>query len=113
MFNKLIKDSTITKALHSKEMGSAAVHVLHYFSFSVNKQNMVVGTPKELAKSFRMSILQFNQGVQMLKKLQVIKKYTKKEYMLNPDIAYSGDDKRYYILKHMWDTQTTRGLRNL
>jgi len=111
VFNKLQTDTGISKLVHSQDMGSAAVHVLHYCSVHINRSNMLVGTPEQVAELFNMSILQFNQGINKLKKLNVIRKYTKKEYMLNPDIAYNGDDKRYFILRHMWDTQTTSGLR--
>ena len=33
------------------------------------------------------------------------------EYMLNPDIMFNGNDRQYFIVKHMWDTQTSTGLR--
>ena len=112
MFNKLHTDKGIGHALHKQDLGLAAVAVLHYFCFNINKQNIVTGTPETLSKLFNMSLLHINQGIRTLKKVDVIRKYTKQEYMLHPDIAYNGDDKRYWVLKHMWDTQTTSGLRN-
>jgi len=53
----------------------------------------------------------FHRGLRVLKKSDFIRKYTKKEYMLNPDVMFNGNDKQYFIVKHMWDTQTSRGLR--
>lgn len=77
----------------------------------MSKINVVHGTPAELARRCSMKILQFNLGVKNLKQLNILRKYTKREYMLNPDYAYNGDDRRYFIIKSIWDKQTTLGLR--
>ena len=111
MFNKMQLDNSISRIARSPACTGPAVQVLHHFAYDMNKINMVRGTPAELAKHCRMKILQFNLGIKNLKQLNIIRKYTKREYMLNPDYAYNGDDKRYFIIKSMWDNQTTLGLR--
>jgi len=111
LFNKLKLDTSISRLAHSPACSGPAVQILHYFAYNINKINVVQGTPAELAKLCHMKILQFNLGIKNLKQLNIIRKYTKREYMLNPDYAHNGDDKRYYIIKSMWDHQTTSGLR--
>ncbi len=111
MFNKIHTDTGVTVQLHKLDLGVSAVAVLHYICFNINKKNIVVGTPEYLAKKFNMSLRHFNTGVRVLKKIGVVKKYTKQEYMLHPDIAHNGDEKRYWVIRHLWDTQTTTGLR--
>jgi hypothetical protein len=73
--------------------------------------NMVVGTPEKIAQMTGITLRDFSVGVRALKKCDLIRKYTKKEYMLNPDVMFNGNDKQYFIVKHMWDTQTSKGLR--
>lgn len=111
MFNKLQLDNSISRAAQSPACSGPAVQILHHFVHDMNKVNMVHGSPAELAKQCHMKILQFNLGIKNLKQLNILRKYTKREYMLNPDYAYNGDDKRYFIIKSMWDMQTTSGLR--
>ena len=72
---------------------------------------MVVGTPKTICQKSGMSLHDFHRGLRTLKKSDFIRKYTKKEYMLNPDVMFNGNDRQYFIIKHMWDTQTSKGLR--
>jgi len=81
------------------------------FVFNINKQNIVKGTPETIIKSTNITAWEFKVGIKELKRYNIIRKYTAKEYMLNPDVSYNGDDRRYYVLKHMWDTQTTTGLK--
>tara|TARA_R110002020_G_scaffold399216_2_gene609080 strand:+ start:279 stop:500 length:222 start_codon:yes stop_codon:yes gene_type:complete len=72
---------------------------------------MVIGTPEKIAEMAGITLRDFSVGVRALKKCDLIRKYTKKEYMLNPDVMFNGNDKQYFIIKHMWDTQTSKGLR--
>jgi hypothetical protein len=72
---------------------------------------MVSGTPQEIAKAVGVTIGDFTVGIRVLKKCDLIRKYTKKEYMLNPDVMFNGNDRQYFIVKHMWETQTSKGLR--
>lgn len=111
MFNKLQLNNSLSRIARSSACKGPAVQILHHFVYSMNKINVLQGSPEELAKQCHLKILQFNLGIKNLKELSIVRKYTKREYMLNPDYAYNGDDKRYYIIKSMWDNQTTTGLR--
>jgi hypothetical protein len=112
MFNKFQLDTKAVTILSKAKLNGAASSVLLKFMFHINRSNMVVGAPADIAKLTRTSLREFNLGIRALKKYNFVRKYTKKEYMLNPDIMFNGDDKRYYVIKHMWDTQTTEGLRD-
>jgi hypothetical protein len=111
MFNKIQTDTSESEDLVKSKISGSAAAVLVKFMFSVNKINMVKGTPDILCKQWKITPWEFKCGIKDLKKQNLIRKYTAKEYMLNPDISYNGDDKRYYIIKHMWDKQTSIGLR--
>ena len=68
-------------------------------------------SPKEISNKVGLTLGDFSVGIRVLKKCDLIRKFTKKEYMLNPDVMFNGNDKQYFIIKHMWDTQTSKGLR--
>ena len=112
MFSKLQIGTGAAELAHSGQCSGNAKLVLFQFSYKANKFNIVQGTPVELARLCHLTLWQFNQGVQGLKNIDIIRKYTKKEYMINPDISYNGDDTKYHVIKHMWDNQTTSGFRN-
>lgn len=111
MFNKFQLGTQSSDFLAKAKLDSVAALVLLKVMCHIDKQNMVVGTPMGIAQASGITIGDFTLGIRSLKKCDLIRKYTKKEYMLNPDIMFNGDDRRYYVLKHMWDTQTSRGLR--
>ena len=92
-------------------MSSVAAGVLFKRMYQINRVNMVVGTPAKIADEAGITLHDFHRGLRTLKKCDFIRKFTKKEYMLNPDIMFNGNDRQYFIVKHMWDTQTSRGLR--
>ena len=112
MFNKFQLGTQSHEFLARAKLDSIAALVLLKMMCHINKSNMVVGTPKSIAETSGMTLREFILGSRSLKKSDLIRKYTKREYMLNPDIMFNGDDRRYYIIKHMWDTQTSRGLRD-
>ncbi len=111
MFNKFQLGTQSASFLASSKLDSIAALVLLKTMCHINKSNMIVGTPKTIAKMSGVTVRDFTLGIRALKSCDLIRKYTKKEYMLNPDIMFNGDDRRYFIIKNMWDNQTTRGLR--
>ena len=111
MFNKFQLGTQPADFLAKKKVGSTAALVLLKMMYHINRVNMVIGTPKDIAKTAGITIGDFTVGIRALKKCDLIRKYTKKEYMLNPDVMFNGDDKQYFIVKHMWDKQTSKGLR--
>lgn len=111
MFNKFQLGTQPADFLAKAKLDNVGALVLLKFMYHINKLNMVVGTPKEISRMSGMTIGDFTLGIRALKKCDLIRKFTKKEYMLNPDIMFNGDDRRYYVVKHMWDTQTSKGLR--
>ena len=112
MFNKFQLGTAPATFLAKNKLSGVSALVLLKIMYQINRVNMVVGTPQEIAKAAEITIGDFTVGVRALKKCDLIRKYTKKEYMLNPDIMFNGNDRQYFIVKHMWDTQTSRGLRS-
>jgi len=112
MFNKFQLGTEPANFLAKNNMSSDAALVLLKIMYQINRVNMVVGTPKIICDKSGMTLHDFHRGLRALKKSDFIRKYTKKEYMLNPDVMFNGNDRQYFIVKHMWDTQTSTGLRN-
>ncbi len=112
MFNKLQLGTQPASLLAKTKLTSSAALVLLKMMYHINRMNMVIGTPATISKMSGVRLHDFHRGLRGLKKLDFIRKYTKKEYMLNPDVMFNGDDKRYYVVKHMWDTQTSKGLKD-
>ncbi len=111
MFNKLVIGSRAANYIAKTCSDKSTMLVLIKLMYSINRMNIVVGTPKSISASSGITIGDFSSGVRGLKKLDFVRKYTKREYMLNPEVVFNGDDRQFYIVKHMWDTQTSRGLR--
>ena len=112
MFIKLHLDSHAANLLAKDNVNSSAALVLLKIMYHINRVNMVIGTPDIIARTSGVRLHDFHRGLRELKQLDFIRKFTKKEYMLNPDVMFNGDDRQYYIVKHMWDTQTSKGLKH-
>ena len=111
MFNKLQLNSHAALHVAKGDLPNSAGLVLLKLMYQINRNNIIAGTPESISKKAGSNLHIFNRGLRALKQLDFIRKYTKKEYMLNPDVLFNGTDKQYYIVKHMWDTQTTKGIR--
>lgn len=111
MFHKLQVNTEAAKFLARSCNHKAATLVLFKLVYMINRRNIVKGTPVELAKAAGVTLRDFNLGIQALKNFDLVRKYTRREYMLNPDVLFNGSDSDYYMVKHMWDQQTTQGLR--
>ena len=111
MFNKFQLGTHPAIFLAKNKLSSASALVLLKMMYHINRVNMVIGTPEKISKTVGITLRDFSVGVRELKKCDLIRKYTKKEYMLNPDVMFNGNDRQYFIVKHMWDTQTSKGLR--
>jgi hypothetical protein len=112
MFNKLQTGTAESERLVSQRLEGVAAIVLIKLQLTVNRFNMVKGQPAYLSRMWGMTIGEFTLGIRALKRYDMIRKYTKTEYMLNPAIMYNGQESQYYIVKHMWDNQTSRGLKS-
>lgn len=111
MFNKFQLGTQAAAVLAKAQLDGVAALVLLKMMYHIDKKNVVSGAPKDIADKAGMTIGDFGVGIRSLKKWDIVRKYTKKEYMLNPDVMFNGDDRQYFIVKHMWETQTSRGLR--
>ena len=111
MFNKFQLGTAPATLLANNKLSSDAALVLLKMMYKINRVNMVKGTPATISEAAGITLHDFHRGLRVLKKSDFIRKYTKKEYMLNPDIMFNGNDRQYFIVKHMWDTQTSTGLR--
>ena len=107
----VVGTATTTGKVYGLRQSDAAL-VLLKIMYKINRVNMVIGTPEEICKSTGMTLHDFRRGLRNLKRSDFIRKYTKKEYMLNPEIMFNGNDRQYFIVKHLWDTQTSTGLRS-
>ena len=112
MFNKLSQNTVEADTIRKGKLSGSAAIILLKMLYSTNQNNIMLGNPQTICLETNITEWEFRQGIKSLKKQNIIRKYTAKEYMLNPDVSYNGDDKRYWILKHMWDTQTTTGLKS-
>ena len=86
MFNKLQLGTQPASLLAKTKLSSSAALVLLKMMYHVNRMNMVVGTPETISDMSGVRLHDFHRGLRALKKLDFIRKYTKKEYMLNPDV---------------------------
>ena len=111
MFNKLQLGTQPASFLTKTKLNSSAALVLLKMMYHVNRLNILAGTPDTIAAKAGMTLWDFTMGIRILKRQGIIRKYTKMEYMLNPDVMFNGNDKQYFIVKHMWETQAKRGLR--
>ena len=111
MFNMVHLGTAPATFLAKNKMSSSSALVLLKMMYYINRVNIVSGTPKEISDKAGITLGDFSVGIRTLKKCDLIRKYTKKEYMLNPDVMFNGNDRQYFIVKHMWDTQTSKGLR--
>ena len=108
MFIKLQMLTMEAKSLREGKLDGPAAIMLVKLLMHMNKNNMVKGAPADLVQELGVSRWEFTKGIKALKASGVVRKYAKKEYMVNPAIAYNGDEQHYGMVKYMWDTQTLR-----
>ena len=109
MYNKYMTDTAESKQVGCSPLDNKAAKVLLKFIWHMNRYGITKGKPNDLAQKMGISKWDFIHGVRALKELNYIRKYTKWEYMINPNIAGNGDDKQRFIVQHMWDEQTIEG----
>ena len=112
MFYKLYLDNPAGQVIKNNQINNKAKVLFISAVFHLNKRNMLVGSPKDIQKKLNISKGDFELGIQELKRNNLVRKYSKTEYMINPELTYYGDEKVFYTLKHIWDTQTTIGIRD-
>lgn len=111
-FDKTSKTSPEAIRLCRARIHPAAGIVLLKLCILSDRNNIVQGKPTDLAKEINVTLWEFNKGVRELKELDIVRKYTKTEYMISPNYKYNGDERRFYILQNMWENQTTKGKRS-
>ena len=111
MFYKLRLDSKPISLIKHHVVSNRAKLLLINAMFFLNKNNMLVGSPSDLQEKLNLGKNEFELGIKELKIFDLVRKYSKQEYMFNPELLYCGDEKKYAILLHMWEKQTTRGVR--
>tara|TARA_R110002096_G_scaffold236501_1_gene427208 strand:+ start:1724 stop:2062 length:339 start_codon:yes stop_codon:yes gene_type:complete len=111
MFNKLQTGTPEASYINRQLTDKSAALILLKLMQQASRFNIIKGNPKGISQHFGITAGDFHLGIRSLKKMDFVRKYTKHEYMLNPDVSFNGDDKQYFIVKHMWATQTSVGLR--
>ena len=109
MFNRFQLGTKSVEYLAKSKLEDSTAVVLLKGMYHLNKNNMIVGSPKEIALDLGITMWDFDSGMRTLKQYDCVRKFTKREYMINPDVIYVGN--RYDVAKFMWDNQTSRGLR--
>jgi hypothetical protein len=112
MFNKLLTDTLDAKKIRNMPLENAAGTVMLKLMFCANRHNIIKGSPAELVSRLGITLWDFNHGIRILKKRDLVRKYTKQEYMITPHLLINGDDKQRYIINHMWETQTLGSAKN-
>lgn len=111
MFNKFLTDTAEAGYLRSKQLNASAALVLLKLMYRVNRYNIVEGSPSNLSWAMGISLWDFNHGVRVLKKMDLVRKYSKWEYMVNPQVMFNGEEKQRQIVRQLWNNQTKRGFR--
>lgn len=111
MFMKVNQDTAATKIFQSRKVGRAAKAVFGIALMFIDRNNLLIGAPVNLQNKMGLGKSDFEIGMRDLKNADLVRKYSKQEYMFNPDLVCYGDERNYYILKDKWERQTTAGLR--
>ena len=77
----------------------------------VDKKMVVRGSPGVVSKLIDVSISNFNLAVRELKRRELVRKYSRWEYMINPGCVGVDDIRDEKQLMYMWEKDSISGLR--
>lgn len=110
MLVKLNLDSEIAKIILKQLSDNNAKLVLFNSFFCLDKYYTLVGNPDIVQERLKITKYEFELGIRILKKLGVVRKRSKTEYMFNPSL-FSIDNSLIDIINNIWSNQTTPGRR--
>ena len=78
----------------------------------VDNRMLVKGSPGAVSKLIAVNVSNFCLAVRELKKMGLIRKYSRWEYMINPECKEIDNIRDKEQLMHMWKRDSTNGLRS-
>ena len=78
----------------------------------VDSRMLVKGSPKVISKLISVNVRNFCLAVRELKRMGLVRKYSRWEYMINPECKKIDDIRDEEQLMHMWKKDSFDGLRS-
>ena len=78
----------------------------------VDSRMLVKGSPKVISKLISVNVRNFCLAVRELKRMGLVRKYSRWEYMINPECKKIDDIRDEEQLMHMWKKDSIDGLRS-
>ena len=79
---------------------------------AVDSRMLVKGSPEAISKLISVNVRNFCLAVRELKRMGLVRKYSRWEYMINPECKKIDDIRDKEQLMHMWNKDSTNGLRS-
>ena len=79
---------------------------------AADNRMLVKGSPEVISKLISVNVSNFCLAVRELKKMKLVRKYSRWEYMINPECKEIDDIRDEEQLMHMWNKDSTDGLRS-
>ena len=80
---------------------------------AVDNRMLVKGSPEGVSKLIGVNVSNFCLAVRELKRMGLVRKYSRWEYMINPECKKIDDIRDEEQLMHMWNKDSTDGLRSV
>ena len=78
----------------------------------VDSRMLVKGSPKVISKLISVNVSNFCLAVRELKRMGLVRKYSRWEYMINPECREINNIRDEEQLMHMWKKDSIDGLRS-
>ena len=79
---------------------------------AVDNRMLVKGSPGAVSKLIAVNVRNFCLAVRELKRMGLVRKYSRWEYMVNPECREIDNIRDKEQLMHMWEKDSTDGLRS-
>ena len=79
---------------------------------AADNRMLVKGSPEVISKLIAVNVSNFCLAVRELKRMELVRKYSRWEYMINPECKKIDDIRDEEQLMHMWNKDSTDGLRS-
>ena len=79
---------------------------------AADNRMLVKGSPKVISKLISVNVSNFCLAVRELKRMGLVRKYSRWEYMINPECKKIDDIRDEEQLMHMWKKDSIDGLRS-
>ena len=79
---------------------------------AVDQRMLVKGSPETVSKLIEVNVSNFCLAVRELKRMGLVRKYSRWEYMVNPECREIGSIRDEEQLMYMWEKDSISGLRS-